>query len=65
MSHTHKDLPYRLGGHQTKYFCVSNHGSHGSFTKQMRRQARRELDRALYQTGELLPKTKYQYFYFD
>lgn len=63
MSNTYKDKPLRLGGHQHKYCCSSK--SHGQWTRDMRRQARRDLDRQLKRTGELITKSRWQYAFYD
>lgn len=65
MSRTYKDRPYRLGGDRHKYNCVNNHGSHGKFTRLMRRLARKDLNRKFQQTGDLIPKSPYQKEYYD
>jgi len=65
MSRTYKDRPYKLGGDRHKYYCVSNHGSHGKFTRLMRRLARKDLNRQLQQTGDLISKSHYQKEYYD
>lgn len=65
MSRTYKDRPYKLGGDRHKYYCVSNHGSHGKFTRLMRRLARKDLNRQLQQTGDLISKSRYQKEYYD
>lgn len=65
MSRTYKDRPYKLGGDRHKYYCISNHGSHGKFTRLMRRLARKDLNRQLQQTGDLISKSRYQKEYYD
>lgn len=65
MSRTYKDRPYKLGGDRHKYYCISNHGSHGKFTRLMRRLARKDLNRQLQQTGDLIFKSRYQKEYYD
>ena len=65
MSRTYKDRPYKLGGDRHRYNCVSNHNSHGKFTRLMRRLARKDLNRQLQQTGDLISKSHYQKEYYD
>lgn len=66
MSRTWKDKPYRLGGDRHKYFCVSNHGSHGKFTKLMRRLTRAFLRREMIRDPDSAAKKSYrQKEYFD
>ena len=65
MSRTYKDRPWRLGGDRHKWFTVSNHGSHGSFTRMCRRLVRRSLDRHLTREGELLRDVPAAHLYFD
>lgn len=65
MSRTYKDRPYKLGGDRHKYYCVNNHSSHGKFTRLMRRLARKDLNRQLQQTGDLISKSRYQKEYYD
>lgn len=65
MSRTFKDKPYHLGGNQHKYCVVNNHGSHGKFTKEMRKATRADLKNKFSRDGELVHKSKHQYEYFD
>lgn len=66
MSRTYKDKPYHLGGQRHKYYVVNNHGSHGKFTKEMRRKTRSDLKNQLLKHGDLIViKSKYQTEYFD
>lgn len=66
MSRTWKDMPRRLGGNQHRYFCVNSHGSHGKFTRLMRRLARRFFDREVRRDPETAEKRNYhEKMYFD
>lgn len=66
MSRTWKDRPWRLGGNRHRYYCVSNHGSHGKFTRLMRRLTRAFLKRSLQSDPDLAEKRSYrERMYFD
>ena len=65
MSRTWKDKPYHLGGQKHKYYVVNNHGSHGKWTKEMRRKVRNDLKSQCLRFQDLIKKSKYRYEYFD
>lgn len=65
MARTFKDRPWRLGGDRHKYVIVANHGRHGKFTTSMRRARRREEKQLLNYGGDVPPKSKFRYLYFD
>lgn len=66
MSRTWKDRPWRLGGSQHRYFCVNNHGSHGKFTRLMRRLTRAFLKREVRMDPDSAQeKSPYQKEYYD
>ena len=67
MSRTWKDRPYRLGGNRHgRYCCVSNHGSHGKFTRLMRRLTRAFLKREVRMDPDSAQeKSHYQKDYYD
>lgn len=66
MSRTWKDKPYRLGGDRHKYFCVNNHGSHGKFTRLMRRLTRAFLRQEMQRDPDSAAKrSPWQKEYFD
>lgn len=66
MSRTWKDRPYSLGGDRHKWCIVSNHGSHGKFTKLMRRLRRAFLKREVRDNpDEAATRTPYDRMYFD
>lgn len=66
MSRTWKDKPWRLGGNRHRYYCVSNHGSHGKFTRLMRRLTRAFLKREVWRDPDSAQeKSHYQKDYYD
>jgi len=65
MSRTYKDRPYHLGGNRHKWYVVSNHGSHGKFTREMRRAVRADLKNQFVRSEDLITKSKYRHLYFD
>ena len=65
MSRTYKDRPWRLGGNRHRWFIVANHGAHGKFTRLMRRRRRAEEREELSRNGEVPPRSRWRYEYFD
>lgn len=65
MGKTHKDRPWRLGGHRHKWCICANHGAHGKFTTSRRRARRREEESDLRRYGEVSPRSRFRYEWFD
>lgn len=66
MSRTWKDRPYRLGGKRHKYYIANSHGSHGKFTRLMRRLTRAFLKREVRMDPDSAQeKSHYQKDYYD
>ena len=66
MSRTWKDRPWRLGGNRHRYYCVSNHGSHGKFTRLMRKLTRAFLRQEMQRDPDSAAKrSPWQKEYFD
>lgn len=65
MSRTWKDVPYRYGGHRSKWFIVNNHSASAKWKSNIRRRVRRLEHLDLARGVEPQPKYACETEYFD